>query len=175
MAIIDGQIEDELVDKICMIDPNSDYDKKIIRSLEEEYGCKISVDIRKHNPLQYTYYYEIIFGDDTLYLEIESGINNGTQLNSWEWNCSSKPETETVEILKDIVLDLDEYPNLNDRRLAQEILDNNKHILFDYHRRNNYDNYVTGGNSKLKPNKHIVFKLKVKYIYDEIENNIHYN
>lgn len=95
------------VDELCEIDPN--YESEV-KAIEEKYKCSISCDIEKHNSLQYTYFYEVDFGlEDNFFVEIESGINNGTQLNHEEWGIDSKETTKTVEVLKDIVLDMDYY------------------------------------------------------------------
>ena len=155
------------VDELCEIDPNY---KNEVKALEEKYKCSISCDIEKHNALQYTYFYEVDFGlDEEFFVEIESGINNGTQLNHEEWGVDSKSTTKTVEVLKDIVLDMDCYEQGSFMaKKAQVILDANKNKLFEFHRKNNYDNYVTGGNSKLKLDP-LLSQLHLDYIYEEKE------
>ena len=72
-----------------------------------------------------------------------------------------------------MILDNSEYPDLKERRKAQSLLNSNKQKFFDYHRQNNYDNYVTGGNSKLNMNNNIS-KLHVKYIYEEVEADVNF-
>ena len=73
----------DFVDELCGIDPNCKIE---IKTLEEKYKCEISCCIEKHNVLQYTYFYEVDFGrEENFFIEIESGINNGTQLNHEEW------------------------------------------------------------------------------------------
>jgi len=155
------------VDELCEINPNYESEVKV---LEEKYNCSISCDIEKHNSLQYTYFYEVDFGlEDNFYVEIESGINNGTQLNHEEWGVDSKETTKTVEVLKDIVLDMDFYEQGSFlAKKAQAVLDANKNKLFEFHRKNNYDNYVTGGNSKLKLDP-LLSQLHLDYIYEEQE------
>lgn len=155
------------VDELCDIDPNYESEVKV---LEEKYNCSISCDIEKHNSLQYTYFYEVDFRlEDNFYVEIESGINNGTQLNHEEWGVDSKKTTKTVEVLKDIVLDMDFYEQGSFlAKKAQAVLDANKNKLFEFHRKNNYDNYVTGGNSKLKLDP-LLSQLHLDYIYEEQE------
>lgn len=158
---------DDLLDELMSTDPN--YEKEII-ALQEKYKCSISCDIEKHNVLQHTFYYEVDFGiDENLFIEIESGINNGTQLNNDSWEVNTKPENRTAKVLKDIVLDDDFYTKGSFlRKKAQAILDANKNKLFDFHRKNNYDNYVTGGNSKMKLDS-LLSQLKLTYIYEEIQ------
>ena len=153
------------VDELCEIDPSYKSELKV---LEEKHNCLIICDIEKHNSLQYTYFYEVDFGlKDNLFVEIESGINNGTQLNHEEWAVDSKETTKTVELLKDIVLDMNFYEKGSFiAKKAQAVLDVNKNKLFEFHRKNNYDNYVTGGNSKLKLDP-LLSKLHLNYIYEE--------
>lgn len=164
MAKIDTN---NFVDELCEIDPNYKNEVKI---LEEKYKCSISCDIEKHNSLQHTYFYEVDFGlDDNFFVEIESGINNGTQLNNEEWGIDSKETTKTVEVLKDIVLDMDYYEQGSFMaKKAQAVLGANKNKLFEFHRKNNYDNYVTGGNSKLKLDP-LLSQLHLDYVYEEEE------
>lgn len=156
-----------LVDELCEIDPNY---KSEVKAIEEKYKCSISCAIEKHNALQYTYFYEVDFGlDESFYVEIESGINNGTQLNHEEWGIDSKETTKTVEVLKDIVLDMYYYEHGSFMaKKAQAVLDTNKNKLFEFHRKNNYDNYMTGGNSKLKLDP-LLIQLHLDYIYEEKE------
>lgn len=164
MAKIDTN---NFVDELCEIDPN--YESEV-KALEEKYKCSISFDIEKHNSLQYTYFYEVDFGlEDNFFVEIESGINNGTQLNHEEWGIDSKETTKIVEVLKDIVLDMDYYEQGSFMaKKAQAVLDANKNKLFEFHRKNNYDNYVTGGNSKLKLDP-LLSQLHLDYVYEEKE------
>lgn len=164
MAKIDTN---NFVDELCEIDPNY---KSEVKVLEEKYNCSISCDIEKHNSLQYTYFYEVDFGlEDNFFVEIESGINNGTQLNHEEWGVDSKETTKIVEVLKDIVLDMDYYEHGSFMaKKAQAVLDANKNKLFEFHRKNNYDNFVTGGNSKLKLDP-LLSQLHLDYVYEEKE------
>lgn len=158
---------DSFLDDLCQIDP--DYNNEI-KAIEEKYNCEISCSIEKHNALQLTYFYDVDFGKDELfYVEIESGINNGTQLNHSEWGFSTKESTKTISVLKDIKLDNNYYEDGSLlKRKAQAVLDVNKQKLFDFHRQNNYDNYVTGGNSKLKLDP-LLSQLHLDYIYEEEE------
>jgi len=155
------------VDELCGIEPTYEIE---LKKLEEHYKCKISFDIEKHNALQYTYYYEVDFGyKENFFIEIESGISNGTQINREEWGYSSKPTSRTVQVLKDIVLDMNFYEKGSFlSKKAQAVLNANKSKLFEWHRKNNYDNYVTGGNSKMKLEP-LLKQFHLDYIYEEIE------
>ena len=53
------------------------------------------------------------------------------------------------------------------------LLNSNKQKFFDYHRQNNYDNYVTGGNSKLKIEERLQ-KLHINFIYEEVEADVNF-
>jgi len=155
------------VDELCGIDPN--YEQEV-RALEEKYKCEISCDIEKHNVLQYTYFYEADFGyEENFFVEIESGINNGTQLNSEEWGIDTKETSKTIEVLKDFVLDMNFYEKGSFlAKKAQVVLDANKSKLFEFHRQNNYDNYVTGGHSKMKLDP-LLSQLHLENVYEEKE------
>lgn len=154
-----------LVDELCGLEPS---DTKEIMAIEEKYNCEISCSTEKHNALQYTYFYEVDFSKDELfYIEIESGINNGTQVNSAEWGSDTKEDTKTIKVLKDIKLDDDHYIDESFlKRKAQAILDRDKSKLFEFHKKNNYDNYVTSGNSKMKLDS-LLLQLKLEYIYED--------
>lgn len=158
---------EQIIDELCHVHHD---DKALIAKLQDKYGCKISLDVEKINVLQHTYYYEIDFGKaENLFIEIESGINNGTQVNHSEWGVSTKSRTDVVDVLKDIVLDEEFYKGKNLLRAkASAILRNNKDKLFEYHRKNNYDNYVTGGNSKLELDP-LLSELRLEYIYEPLE------
>ncbi|MCT3835843.1 hypothetical protein HZQ49_18490, partial [Elizabethkingia anophelis] len=58
-------------------------------------------------------------------------------------------------------------------RKAQAVLNANKHKFFEFERQNNYDNYVTGGNSKMKADS-IISQLHVEYVYEEVESDINF-
>jgi hypothetical protein len=158
---------DNFLDELCELDP--DYYKDV-SALEEKYNCEISCSTELHNPLQLTYFYEVDFGKKELFfVEIESGINNGTQMNSAEWGSDTKQTTKMVDVLKDIKLNYNLYDEGSFmKRKAQAVLDNNKSKLFEFHRKNNYDNYVTGGNSKMKLDP-LLTQLHLDYIYEQQE------
>jgi len=156
------------LEKLLFIDASY---KNELSFLESEFNCKISVAIEKHNSLQFTYYYDVDFGEtEIFYVEIENGINNGTVIVNAEWGVSTKSNTKTVRILKDIIVDESKCINSNQFVKAKAILDKEKSKLFEFARKDNYDNYVTGGNSKMKnsPIQKELLKL-VEYIYEDEE------
>ena len=159
---------EDLVESLLFIDPNY---KNEINAIEQEYKCKILCDIEKHNVLQYTYFYEIDFGlKEKFYVEIESGINRGTQLNNDNWGVNTLSRTKQVSVVKDVILDESYYKNKTDffKAKAQAILDRDKKLIFEHIRKDNYDNYVTGGNSKMKA-EGLWTELYLDYIHEEIE------
>lgn len=144
--------------------------------IEKRFHCKIDFNKEKHNALQYTYYFEIWspLMKETMFVEIESGINNGTKINQVSFYENLTPKTRTVEVLKDIVLDSEYYEKDSFlEKKAQAVLNANKSKLFEFNRQNNYDNYVTGGNSKMKMND-LLSKLHLEYIYEEKEVNVNF-
>ena len=77
--------------------------------------------------------------------------------------------TKTVDVLTDVVLDMRYYKKGTlVLKKAQTILSRDKNKFFDFHRKNNYDNYVTGGNSKMSLNP-LLSQLHVEYIYEQKE------
>lgn len=146
---------------------NCGYD---MSKIEKQYHCNIYTSTEKHNALQFTYYItissDLIKGE--LHLNIESGINNGTQLNEYSFDKAIEPETRYANVLKDVVLDESMYESDFHKRKAQAILNRDKHLIFEYKRKDNYDNYVTGGHSKMKA-KGLWTELYLDYVYEEIE------
>ena len=137
-----------------------------IEFLEKQFSCKIQCNIEKHNALQHTYYYEVDFGkNENYFIEIESGINNGTVIQNSEWGNDTKTNTKEAEILADIKLDDSFYVNDSFlRKKAQSLLESNKEELFEFYRKDSYDNYVTGGNSKLQIRAPLN-ELRLSYLY----------
>lgn len=179
---------DLFLEKLCGIDVAC---KVEISELETEFSCRISIDTEKHNQLQYTHYYEVDFNkEECFFVEIENGINNGTVLISAEWGISTKKSTKIVEVLKDVVFDEEAFGKWYEKmyqghqkenkefsiRKGKAILNSYKSELLDLHRKQNYDNYVTGGGTN-KTDKHYQSKFdKIsdlgvfwKYIYEERE------
>lgn len=156
-----------LIDALCEITASYPNEGDEVRLIENKNNCSITLSVEKHNALQYTYYFDVDFKNKGTYcVEIESGINRGTVVNSAEWDCSTKPTTKYAEVLKDIILDSESYKDGSFLKMkAQAILNSNKDKLFEFHRKNQYDNYVTGGNSKLKL-EHPLDKLELDYIYE---------
>lgn len=123
-----------------------DFDS--FKKFEVKYHCTVSVSKEKHNELQYTYYFDIYSDliDGELFLEIESGINNGTQLLDYSFGENLLPKSRTVEVLKDIVLDEEKTKKLGFSVLkAKAVLSRHKAEILKLIRNQSYDNYVTGG------------------------------
>lgn len=162
---------DDFLDDLIYIDPQYKPD---IANIESKYKCFVECSTEKINSLQFTHYFEIDFGlEENFFVEMESGINNGTQINSAEWGISTLPDYRTVEVIADIVLDDSYYINDFQRRKAQAVLDSRKSEIFEYIRKNNYDNYVTGGHSKLKLDP-LLAELKLDYIYKEVKADVNF-
>ena len=159
---------EKLVEALFEICPTDKYCG--IEQIEKDFNCKISVDVEKVHTLQHTYYYEIDFGlKENFFVEIASGIDTGGEIISEEWDYNTKPTSKTAQVLKDIVLDMSFYEKGSFlAKKAQAVLNANKAKLFEWHRQNNYDNYVTGGHSKMKIDP-LLSQLKVENVYEEIE------
>lgn len=175
---------EKLIEDLCYVNPK--YDKADIERLEKEFNCEISCSTEKHNELQLTYFYEIDFGkEENFYIEIESGINNGTQVNSAEWGTNTLSNTKTIEVLKDVVFNDEAFEIWYNgkeenksftKQKAKIIFEENKHKLIELHRKQSYDNYVTGGgtNKTDKYYKDELSKLSEmgvfwEYVYEEKE------
>lgn len=150
---------------------NSKWDK-----INQKFHCSVDELKEKHNSLQYTHYFtvtsELMEGE--MHIVMENGINNGTVINDVSFNGSFKPASRTIEVLKDIILDSSFYEKGSFlERKAKAVLNSNKSKLFEFHRQNSYDNYVTGGNSKMKMDN-LLSQLELKYIYEEVEADINF-
>lgn len=174
---------ESLLELLIEADPNIEEE---LSRIGKKFNCTISADVEKHHSLQYTYYYECDFGlGESFYAEIESGINNGSQINSSEWGFDTKENTKHVEVLKDVVFDdgaFDAWYGPSDsrkgsvKRKAKLIFNNNKQRLLDLHRQQSYDNYVTGGGTN-KTDRHYKGEfsdMKTKgvfyeYVYEQME------
>lgn len=151
-----------------------------VNHIEKKYHCGICVSVEKHNQLQLTYYYEITSNliNANLYLEIESGINNGTQFNSYSFSSSVMPKSRTIEVLKDIVLNKEAYIGSTYSVVkAQNYLNNVKSEIMQLFKNQNCDNYVTGGGTdNYYKNKLSEYKSKGLFfscVYEEIEVDLH--
>lgn len=150
---------------------NAKWDK-----INQKFHCYVDESKEKHNELQYTHYFTITseLMKVEMHIEMENGINNGTVINHISFENNFKPTSRTFEVLKDIILDNSFYEKGSFlERKAQAVLDANKKKLFDFHRQNNYDNYVTGGNSKMKMDN-LLSQLELKYIYEEVEVDVNF-
>lgn len=144
--------------------------------INKKFHCYVDESKEKHNELQYTHYFTITseLMEGEMHIEMENGINNGTVINDISFENNLKPISRTVEVLKDIILDNSFYEKGSFlERKAQAVLNANKNKLFEFHRQNNYDNYVTGGNSKMKMDD-LLSQLELKYIYEEVEADVNF-
>ena len=144
--------------------------------INKKFHCYVDESKEKHNELQYTHYFTITseLMEGEMHIEMENGINNGTVINNISFKNNLKPTSRTVEVLKDIILDNSFYEKGSFlERKAQAVLNANKSKLFEFHRQNNYDNYVTGGNSKMKMDD-LLSQLELKYIYEEVEVDVNF-
>lgn len=145
-------------------------------AINKKFHCYVDESKEKHNELQYTHYFTITseLMDLEMHIEMENGINNGTVINEVSFENNLISNSRTVEVLKDIVLDISFYEkgSLLEKK-AKAILDSNKKKLFNFHRQHNYDNYVTGGNSKMKMDD-LLSQLELNYIYEEVEADVNF-
>ena len=172
MEKISDEIIDLLVDHLTEVNMEDTCSDDQIEHLQSDFNCTIVSYTEKHNSLQYTFYFEVKFNQLTeescLYVEIESGINNGTIIQNVSWEDDSRPKSRYIEVITDIEIDKTYYKTPAQLAKAKEILRQNKHKYLEHIRQNNYDNYVTGGNSKLKSN---LPELEVNYITEIKEVN----
>lgn len=145
---------ESLIEDLIDFDPMNDKTDAI----DQKYACTLSFEVEKHNTLQYTYFYEVVFVEGIYNVEIECGINNGTQVNHQAWNDSTKKSTREVEVVKDVIFSekaFNLWYNGNEesrdfvRRKAIAIFGNNKTKLLKLHKNQNYDDYVTGGGTNI--------------------------
>lgn len=181
-TIYQGKIDD-IINDLCEWNHHDDKEQKHLRDLEKRHDVEyISVTVEKHNQLQYTYYFELDFGTVDIYnVEIENGINNGTQVNHQGWGSSTKPESYDVEILKDVIFSEEKFlkycceKNISDtdknfvRIKAEAIFNQHKPELLKLHKDRNYDNYVTGGGTHKTESSYndAYIKLKEKGVFWE--------
>lgn len=156
--------------------------KNGLKKLEKLYHCDIYESCEKHNQLQHTYYYEIssqlIKGE--LHLEVESGISNGTQLIDYSFHSTLLPESRTIEIIKDVILD-EERVLANGFSVikARAVFPRYKDRILELNKKQSYDDYVTGGGTNITNNHYKnefdeIRRIGIfwKYIYEEIEVDV---
>lgn len=150
------------------------------KEVEKKFNCEITLTKEKHSQLQYTYYYDIQFNgfDCRLCLEVENGINNGTQLNDYSFGESLIPTSRTANIRKDIILNEEIYasfPHLSLRK-AQAVFPRYKPQLEKLYREMGYDAYMTGGgtdgyyNQEFKKIRN--FGIHWEVVYETIEVDV---
>lgn len=86
-----SSINEKLLDDIVNDLAECGAEKQEIQAIERKYGVSIAVDKEKHHALQYTYYYTVGFEGETepFCVEIEDGINNGTEVVNQGWSCKT--------------------------------------------------------------------------------------
>lgn len=187
---------EEILEELVQYNHSDDKDRKYLRQIEDKFKIEyIDLSVEKHNQLQYTYYFEIDFGENLpiLSVEIENGINNGTRINHVDWGSSTLPESRTVEVLKDVIfceesfnrwcddknISEDRKPKL--KQVAVSLFERNKSELIQTNKNQSYDNYVTGGGT-IVTNKHykdFYSNLKDKsvfwqFVYEDREVDVNF-
>lgn len=187
---------DDLLEELSYYNHSDDEDRKYLRKIENDFNIEyIDLKVEKHNQLQYTYYYDIDFGEELpiLSVEIENGINNGTRINHVDWESSTLPESRTVEILKDVIFCEESFNKwCNDKNISEDrkpkleqvavsLFERNKSELMQTNKNQSYDNYVTGGGTIVtnKYYKDFYSNLKEKgvfwqFIYEDREVDVNF-
>lgn len=153
-------------------------------NLERLFHCTIDLRKEKHHELQYTYYYtitsDLVKGE--LHIEIESGIESGTNVLNVSTSGSLRPQSRTVEVMTDVALDEKRVKEMGYSVLkAQAVFPHYKNEIIDLIRKQGYDNYVTGGGTN-KTDRYYKNRfdeirsmgLYWKCIYEEIEADINW-
>lgn len=161
----------------------------IDKALESDSSCQftkgnwnLSMDIEKHHQLQYSLHIDLYKeaegqDDEEICLLFSSGIDNGTELIEYSLEGESRKHTAKIEsVVVDIKPDwLRINPNVN-KKLAQTVIMAHKEQILDNHRKQSYDNYVTGGGTILtdKHYKELRDDLNSRgiyweYVYEDIE------
>jgi hypothetical protein len=167
----------------------SDYYENLMNAISEEgdsysgiekkFHCEIDCNKEKHNQLQYTYYFTITspLMKGTMYIEMENGINNGSQINDISFENDLMPKSRTIEVIKDVVLDEKRVVENGFSLIkAKAVFPRYKNQILELNKKQGYDDYVTGGGTNKTDNfyKNQFDKIREiglfwKYIYEEIE------
>lgn len=135
----------------------------------EDWNC--SLDIEKHNALNFTYYINIYnekYENIEIDLTFHFGVDASNELSEYSFEgISSKYEDKEVEVLSDLKLNeekvkqhfinsnnvLDNVPNdfILDNLInkAKIVFEREKSNILEIYGKMNYDNYVTGGGTSL--------------------------
>ena len=128
---------------------------------------EFSLEIEKHDALNFTYFIEIYNDNESINCTFYTGVNVGCELTEYSVNdndfCSSKYDDAEYEELIDVELDIEkttEYirnkpnaiknvPNEFFKEMllkkAQILLENKKEEIMKIYSNQNYDDYMTGG------------------------------
>lgn len=194
--LVKGTDTFDLIEELTYYNHFDDKNKQQRRDIENRYNLEhLDVKVEKHHQLQYTYYYEIDFGEryPILSVEIESGINNGTQINHIGWDSSTLSYNKTIEVLKDVIFNDEEFnawckeegvaeeDKSQLRAIAVSLFERSKSEIMKANKNQSYDNYVTGGGT-IVTDKHynnLYNQLKEKgvfweFIYEEKEVDVNF-
>lgn len=148
-----------------------------------------SFEKEKHDALNFTYHVSITNTDIEdedfeITLTFYTGIDVGCELVDYSFDGSSElHKTRFESVLSDITLDEDAVirnSNWDDKKrllnLANQMFEHHKDEILDIYKKQNYDNYVTGGGTS-KTNSHYQeqfdkFHKKGLYwnlVYEEVE------
>ena len=120
-------------------------------------GWDVSLSKEKHDALNYTYHISLRKTDDEdecVELSFYTGIDVGCELVDYSLGGLSLADKPMMQrVLFDLELDLSLMGKGVSIKAAQAMLDANKKSIMDIYRKQNYDNYVTGGGTA-KTNKH---------------------
>ena len=153
-----------------------------LEQLENKYHCKIGFSKEKHHTLQYTEYYSISspLVNTELHIEVENGINNGTQLIGYSFVASCIPTHRIAEVLVGIELDEPRYEfsrfSVDKARL---VLPHHTKDIMKLLAQQSYDDYFTGGGTvktnsyyKEKFDRYEEMGLFWKAVYEEKEVDV---
>ncbi len=152
---IDKMIEDCLLDKKVKILYGNSW--VVIQSVE------------KINCFQYTHFLSLSkevdgMNDEEVNLEYENGINNGTMLRNYSLDGSGgESNTKMIRVLDDIEIDWEMINPKVNKKLVKLVFDGNKDEILEIYKKQNYDNYVTGGGTNII-DKH--YKEKIQKFND---------
>ncbi len=142
----------------------------------------LSLSVEKHHRLQYSYHIDIykeVDGqdDEEVCLLFSSGIDNGTELIEYSLEGVStahtiKTESIVIGIKPDWLLI---NPKVN-KKLAESVVMAHKEQIMDNHRKQSYDNYMTGGGTESTDKHYKALRDSLhnrgiywEYVYEEIE------
>lgn len=148
--------EDELKEVSKLIDQGFDkYSSCIITG----DIWSLSLEVEKHGMLQHTLHMALskeVNGkdDEEVNLEFEDGIDNGTVLrNHCLEGSSTMHSPKMVRVLVDLKYDFSLSNTKHSKELTESIFNDVKPDILEVYKKQNYDNYVTGGGST-KTSKH---------------------